>query len=204
MIRIRNSTNRGSIMFKIKIIILIAILAYLGFIGWNRFFGEGGSSSAPKRTLSTETDEREDDGGFLNLTEDKKTKVSPLAKHHLDLKGISTSIFSSLTGQQQDETYRLKTLWNQAQSDFKQGWIEESDAQVVASLIRELNEMNTDRLLYDKRYTKIESYTKADFVSSRALEEKKRFAKQELGRQWKDWVYVNRAKLDPLFANLSE
>gem|GEM_PF-1577056 len=191
-------------MFKLKIIILIAILSYLGFMGWTRFFGENGSSSAPMRTLSTETDEREDDGGILSLTEDQKTKVSPLAKHHLDLKGISTIIFSPLTGQQRDETRRLKTLWNQAQSDFKQGWIEEADAQVVASLIRELNEMNTDRLLYDERYNSIENYTKADFKTSRELKDKKRFAREQLGRQWKDWVYVNRAKLDPLFANLSE
>lgn len=190
-------------MSKFKLFLVLLVVCYGGYFAWKYFGPDGKGFSLPGRNART-TSIADDPDAIESGTDAERPELPPLAQHHQDLQTVSRRIFRSLNGDKSSEVSNLKRIWAVAESDFKSGVVKEQDARILTDIIRQLNLMEEDRQLYQKRYRELNDIKASSFNEGMSAEQKRDFVEKELNRQWQNLVKVNREKLSPLFSGLSE
>jgi hypothetical protein len=184
---------------KLKLFLILVLLGYLGFMGWKYLQERSGGlkhySEEDLRSMTAE-DKAKIEKDFSNL--------SPLQQIQAELNSITRRIFAPLEKKKSSYSVELERLWKRSQQDFISGEISEADAQILATLIRELNECASERVLYVERYQKADAMAPSPLTEGMSVEQKKAFAEKEILRQWKEWVALNQPKVQQLYDTLSE
>ncbi|WFB35327.1 hypothetical protein P3T73_14280 [Kiritimatiellota bacterium B12222] len=201
----------GKLFDLIKALVVIALLGYGAYWGWQYFGGQDGGASGGKTYTSQKGNGAEGDeerGGFFGRF--KKTKpeaeveeLTPLQMQNKELTQVAAQIFAPISGGNVNVANKLKSLWNLAEADFKSGDLTEQQAKVITALITELNNMATERNLYVGQIADARKITASSYDKGMDVKKKREFAEKELKRQWSDWANVNKNKLKPYFQALS-
>ncbi len=204
---------------KIKAIVVILIIGYVGYMGWETFNGKplfkptiltpinqnGGQTQNPDKDDEKERDVLVDGPGQMKFSKSGgEEKLSPLQEIHRELNQIEADLYKGLDVESTPKTNQLKALWKRSQAEFKRGEISDKDAQILSSVITSLNGVSNERALYVQRYHGLSEIKTAGMETGITAKEKRKFAEEQLNRQWSDWVMVTRTGTRRMLNALSE
>ncbi|MDF3127704.1 hypothetical protein P0Y35_00700 [Kiritimatiellaeota bacterium B1221] len=200
---------------KIKAVLVILIVGYVGYMGWETYKGKplfkpsilSPDTDAGKRSTEEERDVLVDGPAPMKLPQvggQTEEALSPLQEIHRELNQIEASLYKELDGESHSKTNQLKGLWKRSQAEFKRGTVSEQDAKILSAVISSLNNISKERELYVQRFNGLDEIKGAAMETGITAKEKRKFAEEQLNRQWSEWVVVNRAGTRRMLNALSE